>query len=132
MSGPRVSPLRSLCTWLPGYLEAQRRNRRLEPVKRIWVTFADHFEPGWRGADRRTVIERVRRWVAGWPAIARRHVDSAGCPACYTFFYPEEQYDTAALSLLSTLQSGGLGDIEVHLHHDGDSEQRFLDRVGTY
>jgi hypothetical protein len=61
-----------------------------------------------------------------------RHSDSAGRPPCYTFFYPEDQYQPNALEELARLQLAGLASVEVHLHHDQESEQRFLDRLGTY
>jgi hypothetical protein len=96
------------------------------------VVFADHFEPLWRRADRRTALERVSRWTRLWPAIAARHQDSAGRPPCYTFFYPEEQYEPDAIDALSTLRASEMGDVEVHLHHDGDSEGQFIDRLGTF
>lgn len=123
--------IKSAWTWLPGYCAARLRQRSAGPIRRIWVVFADHFEPGWRQADERTALERVRRWTERWPAIAARHADSAGHPPCYTFFYPVEQYAAAAIDELSRLR-GPLGDVEVHLHHDGESEQQFVDRLGGF
>jgi hypothetical protein len=118
--------------WLPGYCAARWRRRTNAPVARVWVTFADHFEPWWRQPDATTALERVRRWTRLWPAIAARHVDSEGRPACYTFFYPAEQYDPRVLDELSRLRHAGIADVEVHLHHDADSEQGFLERVETF
>jgi hypothetical protein len=70
--------------------------------------------------------------VTGWPPIARRHVDDAGQPPCYTFFYPEEQYHPAALDGLSRLAAMDVADVEVHLHHHADTETAFVARVGTF
>src|SRR5262249_40979811 len=94
MNRRRRDVRRTLHLWLPGYGAAKLRALAAShvAVKRVWVTLADHFEPWWRGADDRTALERVQRWVDRWPAIASRHVDAAGRPPCYTFFYPEEQY----------------------------------------
>jgi hypothetical protein len=76
-------------------------------------------------------LDRVKRWTSGWPAIAMRHADSTGRPPCYTFFYPEEQYNAAVIDELSRL-GAPLADVEVHLHHDGDSEQQFVDRLTRF
>jgi hypothetical protein len=130
-----LEPLRTLPLWLPGYAATRLRHvadGRRQTIRRVWVTIADHFEPWWRRADDRTALERVGRWVRGWPAIARRHVDDAGQPPCYTFFYPEEQYHPAAVAALSRLAAVNIADVEVHLHHHADSEAAFVDRVGTF
>lgn len=135
MKSGSLDALRTMHHWLPGYLAS-----RLSDVAagdrsksaRVWVTIADHFEPWWRRADDRSALERVHRWTRCWPRIARRHADAAGRPPCYTFFYPEEQYHPAALDALSRLASMDIADVEVHLHHEGDSAGAFVDRVGTF
>jgi hypothetical protein len=124
--------LRTAHLWLPGYCKARLRDWNRRSPKRIWVTFADHFEPWWRHADNAAALERVRRWTRLWPEIAGRHLDSAGRPACYTFFYPEEQYHPGAMDEISRLRENGTGDVEIHLHHDADTEQGFRDRMGTF
>lgn len=126
---------RTLHLWWPGYVAT-----RLDEIadldrstaRRVWVTIADHFEPWWHGADDRTALDRVQRWTERWPRIARAHRDTAGQPPCYTFFYPEEQYHAAALDALSRLSEAGIADVEVHLHHDAETEGAFVERVGTF
>lgn len=135
MTPEKLAALRTLHLWLPGC--AARRLREIPAshasrITRIWVTFADHFEPWWRRADDRMALERVRRWVKGWPRIARRFADRSGRPPCYTFFYPEEQYHPAALDALSRLAETGIADVEVHLHHHADTEASFEDRLGGF
>jgi hypothetical protein len=131
----RLEPVRTLHLWLPGCVATRLRNMsdsHRSTITRVWVTIADHFEPWWRRADDRIALERVQRWARCWPRIARRHVDDAGRPPCYTFFYPEEQYHPAALDALSRLAGTKVADVEVHLHHHADSEAAFVDRVGTF
>jgi hypothetical protein len=131
----RLEPLRTLHLWLPGYGTSRLRDiadRERSTIKRVWVTIADHFEPWWRRADEQTALERVQRWVRRWPLIAARHADAASRPPCYTFFYPEEQYHPAAIDALSRLAGMNIADVEVHLHHDADSEGAFVDRVGRF
>lgn len=129
---PQHEMFRAIRRWLPGYCASRLRGRNSGPVARVWVTIADHFEPWWRQPDAATALERVRRWTRLWPRIAARHLDSAGRPACYTFFYPEEQYEPRVLDELSRVRDAGMGDVEVHLHHDGDTEQSFVERVGAF
>jgi hypothetical protein len=135
MNLQRLEPVRTLHRWLPGYAATRLldiADGERSSVKRVWVTFADHFEPWWHGVDERTALNRVRRWTERWPRIAQGHRDSAGQPPCYTFFYPEEQYHPSALDALSGLARMGIADVEVHLHHDADTETAFVDRVGTF
>jgi hypothetical protein len=56
-------------------------------------------------------------------------VDSLGRRPVYTFFYPQEEYDPYALDLLAEMAREGIADVEVHLHHDGEGERDFVDRV---
>lgn len=117
--------------WLPGYLRSLRSSSLAEQAT-VWVTFADHYEPCWRSADPETARERVKRWRQLWPQIASRHVDSAGQPPRYTFFYPEEEYSPELLDPLAEMTYLGIADVEVHLHHDHDTEQQFVARMGQF
>lgn len=128
----RLEPLRTLPLWLPAYGATRLRDRDRSTIKRVWLTIADHFEPWWRRADERTALARIQRWTRGWPRIAGRHADATGRPPCYTFFYPEEQYHPAAIDALAQLAGMNIADVEVHLHHDADSEAAFVDRVGRF
>jgi hypothetical protein len=82
--------------------------------------------------DERIAIERVAGWSHAWPEIASRHHDSAGRPAQYTFFYPEEEYRPFLLDPLAAMVEQGVCDVEVHIHHDGEGEQNFVDRISTF
>jgi hypothetical protein len=118
--------------WLPGYCAGRLRRVVQSCAARVWVTIADHFEPWWRRPDTETAHQRVRRWARLWPRIAARHTDSSGHRAVYTFFYPEEQYEPCAVDELARLRGEGIADVEVHLHHDEDTEAGFVDRVGRF
>jgi hypothetical protein len=129
----RISPAVGTChLWLPGYLRSSVARVSAPPPTRIWVSFADHFEPWWRRPDTATALERVARWVRGWPDIAARHADHTGRQPCYTFFYPEEQYHPRVMDDLRALRERGIGDVEVHLHHDNDTPQAFVDRLSVF
>jgi len=98
-------------------------------VKRVWFTIADHYEPYWHNTDDAVATERVAQWLRFWPEIARRHEDSTGRAPQYCFFYPEEEYRPHLMDSLASLVRDGVGDVEIHLHHDQDSEQAFLERM---
>ena len=135
MNPRQLDLLRTVPTWLPGYGAARWRHvrpGRRQPVARVWVTIADHFEPWWRRPGDRVALERVERWCRRWPLIAARHVDDASRPPSYTFFYPEEQYHPAVIDALAGLVELGIADVEVHLHHDADTGDAFVDRVGRF
>jgi hypothetical protein len=103
--------------------------RRLE---RVWLTLTDHFEPFWHNRDEKLAAERVELWRRGWPEIARRHEQRHGRRPQYCFFYPEEEYRPELLDALAELTHGGWGDVEVHLHHDNDTEGAFMERTGRF
>lgn len=93
---------------------------------------ADHFEPYRAPADDAVAHDRVRPWLSKWPQIAARHCDTAGNPPQYTFFYPEEEYQPYLVDRLAELIGVGIADIEIHLHHDGEGERNFVDRIGRF
>jgi len=115
---------RQLHRWAGGYVaHVFRRKVPARLPVHIILCVADHFEPAWGAADLETQRARVRRWVEGYPLLARRHADAGGRPYQHTFFYPAEEYMPEHLDALATLQRQGLGDVEIHLHHDGDSSE---------
>jgi hypothetical protein len=121
--------------WLAPYLN-QRLNWWMSgtwrQVKRVWFTITDHYEPYWHNTDDQLARERVDRWVRLWPAIAGRHQDSTGRHPQYCFFYPEEEYRPHLMDSLSSLVRRGWGDVEIHLHHDRDTQQAFLERMNGF
>ena len=117
--------------WLPGVLRQMARPAA-EPVRHVWLLITDHYEPYWRQAAAPVAHARVAKWSAQWPTIAARHRDSFGCPPRYTFFYPEEEYDPELLDALARFRAEGIGDVEVHLHHDGEGEADFRRRIGGF
>jgi len=80
----------------------------------VFLLFVDHFEPDYDAA-------RVARWSQRYRALAARHRDSVGRPPQHTFFYPAEQTEPEILSQLQALTQAGLGEVELHFHHDFDT-----------
>lgn len=96
---------------------------------RVWISICDHYEPLWAGADEATGRQRVQGWREKWPRIAERHRDSAGRPAQYSFFYPQEEYRPYLLEPLAEMTRMGVGDVEIHIHHNNEGEADFLARM---
>jgi hypothetical protein len=98
----------------------------------VWLAIADHYEPFVGRADENTASERVALWSRQWPLIAGRYRDSAGRPPRYTFFYPQEQYRPHLIDALAKMTCARIGDVEIHIHHDGEGERDFVDRMSRF
>ena len=121
--------LKNTHLWVPAYVV--RCFTRRTPTRPTHVLFAitDHFEPDVGGADVVEQLARVERWVRDYPALARRHQDADGCRPRYTFFYPAEAYQPDVLERLAVLCRQGFGEVEVQLHHDGDTAQTLAGKL---
>jgi len=117
--------------WLPGYLRSVFTSFGRKP-ERVWVMLADHFEPLRGGVDEETARCRVDKWKERWLEVATRHCDSQGRAPRYTCFYAEEEYRPHLLDALAEMAEDDFLDVEIHLHHDGESEQRFVDRISCF
>jgi hypothetical protein len=117
--------------WLPVYWKSLTAGNAPPPA-RIWLLIADHFEPLCKPADETVARNRVAKWCQKWPDIARRHCDSGGNPPRYTFFYPEEEYRPHLLDGLAEMTEAGIADVEVHIHHDGEGERNFVERISNF
>jgi hypothetical protein len=118
--------------WLPGYLRSRLRDWNSPPPGRVWAAIADHWEPYRAKASDEVARQRVQVWEKHWPAIASRHEDSIGRPPCYTFYYPQEEYRAEFLDVLAGLTRRGIADVDIHIHHDREGEQNFLDRMNGF
>ncbi|MFN0185530.1 MAG: hypothetical protein ACKVQR_17090 [Aquabacterium sp.] len=117
--------------WLGDYLS--RRPPRVPPGPvHVMFCFVDHFEPGWGRPDRATETRRVERWRQGYRDLALRHRDADGVHPRHTFFYPEEEYRPEHLDALAELCAQGFGEIEVHLHHDHDTEAGLREKIQRF
>jgi hypothetical protein len=92
----------------------------------------DHYEPLWGGACAAHGQERVAVWERDYPALAAEFRDADGRPPRHTFFFPGEQYSTDYLAALSRLVHSGLGEVELHLHHDGDDAPKLERDIRSY
>jgi hypothetical protein len=120
--------------WLLPYIEDRfRKSTQSSKPKRAWVAITDHYEPLGMGASIDTALGRVGQWRDKWPRIAAdAPLDAAGQPPQYSFFYPQEEYRRDILDGISEIVRLGVGDVEVHLHHDNEQPSSFVQKVTEY
>jgi hypothetical protein len=111
--------------WLVPYLLSAPRRRRPRPGEEVHLLLciADHYEPRQDSPPEPVCRSRVERWVADYPRRFGAFRDSDGRPPRHTFFYPVEEYEPAYLDALADLCRRGFGEVEIHLHHDGDTAE---------
>lgn len=113
-------------------VEAARARLGRRPGALVHVLFCktDHFEPV---AARRSSVARerarMRTWLSEYPRLSARHWDSDGVAPQHTWFYPAEAYRAEYVDQLSQLVAQGLGEIELHLHHGGDTSASLRARL---
>ena len=120
--------------WVPAYLRDRARNLvPRPPAKRLWVAITDHYEPFGGGVSAQVAEARVSEWQKRWPSIAAgAPLDAAGRPPCYTFFYPQEDYDFCTIEALAEMSRTGTTDVEVHIHHDNETAAGFTEKMSTF
>jgi hypothetical protein len=88
----------------------------------------DHYEPLWGGAPDDIGLARVDAWAARYPALDKFR-DSDGRPPRHGWFFPGEEYRPHFLDQLGKLVRAGFGEVEFHLHHDGDTAATLAPRI---
>jgi hypothetical protein len=126
---------KNLHTWIRGY--ARHLGRRAlggRPPARRHLLFAicDHYEPLHGRAPREVGDARVAVWEARYPELVREFRDADGLPPRHSFFFPGEEYDPRYLERLARLGAAGYGEVELHLHHDGDTADQLRADIQSY
>jgi hypothetical protein len=114
---------KNLHTWLPDYarhLLRRARTPRVTGTRHLLFALCDHYEPLWGKAADDVGHARVDAWAKRYPALGR-YRDSTGRPPRHGWFFPGEDYRAGFLDQLAGLVRGGFGEVEYHLHHDGDT-----------
>lgn len=121
-----------------------RKQISFERPLHVFFAVCDHYEPMWRGhtagpgspqgpmPPQHVQDGRVERWVTEYPEAVAGIRDSAGRPPQHSFFFPGDQYNPRHLDRLAELCRSGYGDVEVHLHHEGDTSQSLRDKLETF
>src|SRR5215831_15122606 len=100
--------------------------------RHLLFAFCDHYEPLWKNTDRAVGLERVRAWERLYPELAAPFRDADGRSPRHSFFFPGEEYEPAYLEALAGLARRGLGEVELHLHHDGDTREGLRGSIARY
>ncbi|MEY4763650.1 MAG: hypothetical protein RI907_323, partial [Pseudomonadota bacterium] len=119
--------------WLGAYL----RNDWRAPVppqttRHLLFCFVDHYEPQWLKPTYEVECARVARWRQDYPKLCANHRDADGRPPVHSFFYPEEEYRREHLDAIVELCQMGLGEIDIHLHHDKDTEAGLREKLRRF
>jgi len=116
---------RGMHRWLGSYLATRSKRRAPKPGEPVTLLLCvcDHFEPKLGGEPPDVARQRVKRWVEEYPKLFGNFRDSDGRPPRHTFFYPAEEYEPEYLDDLAKLCRAGFGEVEIHLHHDNDTEE---------
>jgi len=94
-----------------------RRQRRLT---HIVFLICDHFEPQHNITRKDQAAERLKIWRAGFTRLQERCRVSFGTTPLHTWFYPPH-HGVEHLASLAGMVFDGLGETELHYHHDGDT-----------
>jgi len=97
---------------------------------------ADHFEPlevlrrdGGPGkplehvGDWERRLRLVEEWASMYPEATRGLKDGDGCSPRHTFFCAPDDYENSYLEKIAELCADGFGEVEIHLHHRGDTPE---------
>ena len=111
---------------------AKRTREPATGLRHVFFCFVDHYEPLWMQANDATGRERVRAWLDHYPRVVDPFRDDAGRAPQHSFFFPEEEYRPEYLDMLADLCVRGYGDVEVHLHHDGDTSEGVRQKLVSF
>ena len=109
-----------------------RRSLPDDATLHVFLCIADHYEPMVDRAAMHVQRDRVDRWVREYPKLVEGLTDSRGRPPQQTFFYPAEEYNPEHLDKLAGLCRRGLGDVEIHLHHDDDTPEKLRETLESF
>ncbi len=122
---------KNLQYWIRDYgRHIVRRVRAPRPADPQHILFAlcDHYEPLWGKAPDDVGRRRVDVWAERYPALGEFR-DSEGRPPRHGWFFPGEEYRPHFLDRLAELARAGFGEVEFHLHHDGDTRHTLAPRI---
>jgi hypothetical protein len=125
---------RNMQYWIKSYYFPSERAEPVVPDQPIDVFLAicDHWEPQCNGASKAQAMERVRRWVTEYPKAFSGFRDVNGRPPQHTFFFPQEEYQPEYLDQLAQLTAKGFGDVDIHIHHDGDTADQLREKLEKF
>ena len=125
---------KNLHQWLPDYarhLVRRARTPHSDGPRHLLFALCDHYEPLWGGAPDPVGHARVEAWAEGYPRLGEFR-DSDGRPPRHGWFFPGEEYRPHSLDRLGELARAGFGEVEFHLHHDGDTAATLAPKIASH
>ncbi len=122
---------KNLHQWLPDYarhLVRRARTPQSATPRHLLFALCDHYEPLWGHAPDEVGHARVDAWAEGYPRLGEFR-DDDGRPPRHGWFFPGEEYRPRFLDRLAELAKRGFGEVEFHLHHDGDTASSLAPRI---
>jgi hypothetical protein len=124
---------RHIAGWLMSYLRQDWHEGVPKGTTRhVLFCFVDHYEPGWKTKDIAVERARVQRWHEDYPRLCDGMRDADGRPPVHTFYYPEEEYRKEHLDKIVDLCRMGIGEIDIHLHHENDTEDGLREKLSRF
>lgn len=117
----KLSSFNWLLDYLRGVVSPPAVNRTGSPTHVIFI-FVDHYELAGKEP-------RLEQWMTRYPELTASHVDADGCHPKHSWFYALDLLCENELIQLSKLVEAGLGEIDLHWHHDHDTEESFLEKL---
>ncbi len=103
-----------------------------EPLH-VFISVCDHYEPDNARPARHVADARVARWCEEYPQRFGCFEDTRGRAPQHSFFYPQDEYFVPEyLDQLRDLCESGFGDVEIHLHHDNDTEDGLREKLESF
>lgn len=121
--------------WLGSFARRDLKRRFERPFtgpRHVLFAICDHYEPLWGAAPQEQGSARVAAWMKGYPELAKQFRDHDGRPPRHSFFFPGEEIGMSYIEQLADLTKLGLGEVELHMHHDGDTSASVRDKITLY
>jgi hypothetical protein len=122
--------------WGPDFVHHQlvrrRASRKVEGPRHLLFAICDHWEPLFGGAGDEQGDRRVATWRDTYPKVFASFRDADGHMPQHSFFFPGEHYRPRWLDTLADMSRAGMGEVELHLHHDGDTSASLAADVRRY
>jgi len=118
---------RGLVHWLPTYAATWNARRRLKHARRRQLTHllflvCDHFEPKHGAVSPDQPAQRIEAWREGYRQLQAGCLSRYGTRPLHSWFYPPH-HGVEFLPALARFVYDGLGEVELHYHHSGDTEE---------
>ena len=116
----RIFLKKQIHLWIIPYLRQQLGGLfAARPSERhLIIAVCDHFDLGSAGRYQPGEEQILSSWNEKFPPLSLKHLDSNGVNLKHTWFFPAHYNRGDYLETLVKMCARGLGEIELHLHHD--------------